>query len=77
MMDMCRKFHTNNLACLKGCYDQLCQMLITGQAVLIKIHVFCQHLKGYHLQFLEVMFLCYGEADVVCRLRGAEKIVMI
>ena len=36
-------------------------MLRTGQAVLIKIHVFCQHLKGYDLQFLEVMSLCYGE----------------
>ena len=35
MIDMCRKFHTNNLACLEGCYDQSCQMLRTGQAVLI------------------------------------------
>ena len=39
-------------------------MLRTGQAVLIKIHVFCQDLKGYHLQFLEVMSLYYGEAGV-------------
>ena len=61
MIDMCRKFNINNLACLKGCYDQLCQMLRTGQAVLIKIHVFCQDLKGYHLQLLEVMSLYYGE----------------
>ena len=61
-MDMCQKFQTNNLACLKGCYDQLCQMLRTGQAVLIKIHVFCQNLRGYHLQFLEVMSLRYDEA---------------
>ena len=51
MIDMCRKFHTSKLACLGGCYDQLCQMLRTDQAVLIKIHVFCQDLKGYHLQF--------------------------
>ena len=50
MIDMRRKFHTNNLVYLKGCYDQLCQMLKTGQAVLIKLHVFCQDLKGYHLQ---------------------------
>ena len=39
-------------------------MLKTGQAVLIKIHVFCQDLKGYHLQFLEVMSLYYGEAGM-------------
>ena len=32
-----------------------------GQAVLIKIHVFCQDLKGYNLQFLEVVSLYYGE----------------
>ena len=37
-------------------------MLRTGQAVLIKIHVFCQDQKGYHLQFSEVMSLYYGEA---------------
>ena len=64
MIDMCRKFHTNNLASLKGCYDQLCQMQRTGQAVLIKKHVLCQDLKGYHLQFYEVMSLYYGEADM-------------
>ena len=70
MIDVCRKFHTNNLACLKGCYDQSCQMLRTGQAVLIKIHVFCQDLKGCHLQFLQVMSLYYGEAGMpieMCR----------
>ena len=39
-------------------------MLWTGQAVLLKIHVFCQDLKGYHLQFIEVMSLCYGEAGM-------------
>ena len=39
-------------------------MMRTGQAVLIKIHVFCQDLKGYHLQFLEVMSLYYGEASM-------------
>ena len=64
MIDMCHRFHTNNIACLKGCYDQLCQMLRTGQAVLIKIHVFCQDLKGYHLLFLEVTSLYYGEAGM-------------
>ena len=37
MIDMCRKLHTNNVACIKVCHDQLCQMLRTGQAVLIKI----------------------------------------
>ena len=26
---MRRKFNTNNLACLRGCYDQLRQMLMT------------------------------------------------
>ena len=36
-------------------------MLRTGQAVLIKIHVFCQDLN---LQFLEVMYLYYGEAGI-------------
>ena len=64
MMDMCRKFYANSLACLKGCYDQLCQMLWTDQAVLLKIHVFSQDLKRYHLQFLEVMSLYYGEAGM-------------
>ena len=64
MIDMCRKFHTNNLACLKGCYDKLCQMCRTGQAELIKIHVFCQDLKGYYLQFIEVMSLYYGEVGM-------------
>ena len=57
MIDMCRKFQSDNLACLEGCYDQLCQMLRTGQAVLMKIHVFCQDLKGYHLWFLQVSVL--------------------
>ena len=56
MIDMCCKFHT--------CYDQLCQMLRTGQAVLIRMHVFCQDLKEYHLQLLEIMFLYYGEAGM-------------
>ena len=32
--------------------------------MLIKIHVFCQDLKGYHLQFYEVMSLYYGEAGM-------------
>ena len=71
MIDMCRKFHTNNLTCLKGCYDQLCQMLRTGEAVLIKIHVFCQELKGYHFQFQEVMSLYYGET--VMRIEGCRE----
>ena len=39
-------------------------MLRTGQAVLVKIHVFCQDLKGYHLQFLDVMSLYNGEAGM-------------
>ena len=64
MIDMCRKFHTNNVACLKGCHDELDKMLRTGQAVLIKTHVFCKDLKGYHLQLLEVMSLYYGEAGM-------------
>ena len=50
-------------------------MLRIGQVVLIRIHVFCQDLKGYHLQFLEVMSLYYCEDDML--LRGAENIVMI
>ena len=64
MIDMCRKFRINDLACLNGCYDQLCQMVRTGQAVFMKIYVFCQDLKGYHFQFLEVMRLYYGEAGM-------------
>ena len=64
MIDMCRKFHANNLACLIRCYDQLFQMLRTDQRVLLKIHVFCQDLKGYHLQLLEVMSLYNGEAGM-------------
>ena len=64
MIDICQKFHTNNLACLRGCYDQLRQILRTGPAVLIKIHIFCQDLKGHHLQFLEEMSLYYGEAGM-------------
>ena len=64
MRDMCRKFHANNLACLRGCYDQLCQMPRTGQAVFIKIHVFCHDLKGYHLQFLEATSLYYSDAGI-------------
>ena len=39
-------------------------MLSTGEAVLIKIHVICQDLKGYHLQFLEVMSAYYDEAGM-------------
>ena len=50
--------HTNNVACLKGCYDQLCQIQGT------KIHVFCQDLKVCYLHFLEVMSLYYGEAGM-------------
>ena len=64
MIDMCWRFNTNNLAYLKGCYDQLCQILRTGQAVLIQIHVLCQDLRGYHMQSLEVMSLYYGEAGM-------------
>ena len=64
MLDMCWKFHANNLACLKGCNGQLFRMLRTGEAVLIKIHVICQDPKGYNFQFLEVMSLYYGEAGV-------------
>ena len=37
---------------------------MTGQAVLIKTHAFCQDPKGYHLPFLEVMSLYYGEAGM-------------
>ena len=61
---MCRKFHTNNLACLKGCYGQLCQMLRTGQAALIKIYIFSQDVKVCYLQFLEVMSLYHREAGM-------------
>ena len=57
MIDMCWKFNTNNLAYLRGCIDQLCQMLMTGQAVLVEIYFLCQDLRGYHLQFKEVMSL--------------------
>ena len=64
MIDMCRKLHTNKLACIRGCYDQLCQMLRTGQAVMIKVHVLCQDPKGYHFQFLEVMSLYHGETGM-------------
>ena len=64
MIDMCRKFDRNNFACLKECYDQLCQMLRTNHAVLIKINVFCQEIIGYHLQFLEVISLYSGEARI-------------
>ena len=39
-------------------------MLMTVKAVLTKIHVFCQDLKGYHLQFLEVMSMYYDEAGM-------------
>ena len=39
-------------------------MLRTGQAVLINIHVFCQDLRGYHLQFLEVMSQYYGQVGM-------------
>ena len=68
---MCRPFHTHILACSKGYYDQLSQMLRTGQVVLIKIHVFCQELKGYHLQLLEIMSLYYYEAGMwIERCRG-------
>ena len=62
MIKMCRKFYTNNITCLKGRYDELCQMLRTCQAALIKIHVFCQDLEGYHLQFLEVISLYNSQA---------------
>ena len=39
-------------------------MLRTGQAALIKIHVFYQDLKGYNLQFLQAMSLYIGEAGM-------------
>ena len=64
MIDICQKFRTNNVACLSGCYDQSCQMLRTDLEVLIKVHVLCQDLKRYHLQFLEVMSLYYCEAGM-------------
>ena len=32
--------------------------------MLIKIHLFCQDLNGYHFQFLEVISLYYGEAGI-------------
>ena len=43
-------------------------MLRTGQAALIKIQVFCEDLKGSHLQFIEAMSLYYGEAGMRRRL---------
>ena len=39
-------------------------MLRTGQAELMKIHVFCQDLKGYPMQILEVLSLYCGEAGM-------------
>ena len=39
-------------------------MLRTGQAELINIHVLCQNLKRFQLQFFEVMSLYYGEAGM-------------
>ena len=58
------KIITINLACLIECYDQLCQMLLSCHAVLIKIHVFCLDLNGYNLQFIEEMSVYYGEAGI-------------
>ena len=37
-------------------------MMRAGHAVLIKIRIFYHKLIGCHLQFLELMSLCYGEA---------------
>ena len=52
----CKQF-----SCLRGCHNQLCQMLRTGKAVITRIHVICQDPKAYHLQFFEVMSLYDGE----------------
>ena len=52
----------------------------------MKIHVFCQDLKVYHLQFLEVMTLYYGEAGMrierrreycydLCNLQAAKELL--
>ena len=75
---MCLNFHANKLACLKGCYDQLCQMLRTDQAVLIKIHVISQDLRPrISFAVLRSNVLLCTLVRQVCGLRGAEKIVMI
>ena len=39
-------------------------MLRIVETVLITIHVFCQDLKGYSLQLLEIMSLLFGEAGM-------------
>ena len=39
-------------------------MLKTDQAVLIMLNAFYEELKGYHLQFLEVISLYYDEAGM-------------
>ena len=36
MIVVCRKFHTNRLACLRGFYDQLCQMMRIGKGKICK-----------------------------------------
>ena len=56
-----------NVVCWRKTSSNILEMKdksYTGQAVLIKIHVFCQDQKGYHLQFLQVICLYYGEAGM-------------
>ena len=66
MIDMSLKFHANNLTCLKGCCDQLCQVLKADQAAIIKIYVICQNPKGYHLQFFYTMSSYHCKAGMRC-----------
>ena len=55
----------------KECFVQLCEMLRTGQAVLISVNkcliitlIFGQDIKGYDLQFLDTWILLYAEAGL-------------
>ena len=54
----------------KECFVQLCEMLRTGQAVLISVNkcliitlIFGQDIKGYDLQFLDSVVCCGRFAD--------------
>ena len=64
MTDMLRKFHMNKLASLRECNNQLCQIMRTGQAMLIERNAFHKEPKSYQSLFLKVASLYYDEASM-------------
>ena len=77
MLDMCRKLHTNNLACSKGCYEQLSNAEDRSSCVNTDTCLLSRPKRiSFAVHRSNVSVLCQRAVWPACRLRGAEKIAM-